>query len=141
MALFPQRANGSGDSLLWMKFNELVTLLNKWSIVVDADTVDGTHLSGLSVSGAVENADLDTLDVTGLYKVLTVPATLIHIRWDVNYAMQIKQKYNTVDFEIRQKAGNVWGAWRTIRTEINTQIRSGQVTLNTTSGALAVRQT
>ena len=29
MALFPQRSNGSNDNLLWMKFNELVTLLNR----------------------------------------------------------------------------------------------------------------
>lgn len=31
MALFPMRSNGPSDSFLWQKFNDLITILNRWA--------------------------------------------------------------------------------------------------------------
>jgi len=146
MALFPQRSNGSNDNLLWMKFNELVTLLNRWSAKVwasdndgtgsglDADLLDGKHGTGFAYSEYKQTNDLDTIIQSGMYRIENTNANipngctygqLLVIHGASDTITQICTDYASGQFWWRSGnpsqvggAGS-WGAWKKVWNEGN----------------------
>lgn len=70
-------------------------------------------------TGTYTNSQLDSISVTGLYKVsdgneTPNAATVMHINWDNNYAFQIKNVHDSGNVMLfRQKRGGVWSDWIT----------------------------
>lgn len=151
MALFPQHANGSGDSLLWMKFNELVMLLNRWAAKVwtsnndgtgsglDADTLDSRHGTAFAYSEVCSTADLDTVIQSGMYRIETnanrptgtAYGQLLVMHGAGDTITQICTDYSSTAFWWR--SGNpaavggtgVWNAWKKVWNEGNDGSGSG----------------
>ena len=91
---------------------------------LDADTLDGN--SSADFSPATHNHDTayakigstttpDSITDSGLYTVLTAfTGVMIHLQWDINYAVQIRHVSGGSVIQFRVKAAGTWGSWGNI---------------------------
>ena len=74
-----------------------------------------SDLSGYAVNASVASGDIDSISTNGFYKVTGSPALLMHLQWDVNYAMQIRDPYGA-KMQWRFKYSGSWSTWKSANT-------------------------
>ena len=79
--------------------------------VIDVcEGLDAATLGGKSDFAVCQSAsDIDSITESGLYRITSTAGLLLHITWDANYMLQIRN-INGSRLSWRTKAGT-WGAW------------------------------
>lgn len=75
----------------------------------NAKTLNGKSNSDFAVYQSVSDSNIDTITESGLYRITSSAGLLLHITWDTNYMLQIRN-VNGGRLSWRTKAGT-WGAW------------------------------
>lgn len=63
------------------------------------------------IDGSVEESDIDNVLTTGIYRINNTSGLLWVNRWNVEYVMQMRNKYGHDEFEYRIMRSGVWGSW------------------------------
>ena len=73
----------------------------------------GEH--NLPVMESVAYSSIDSITTSGSYKVTGTVGILLHLQWDINYAIQIFNRYSTyTKLQWRYKYSGSWGSWTII---------------------------
>ena len=88
---------------IWDEFKKL----DDSAYTGDAKTLDGKSDSDFAVCQSV--SDIDGITESGLYRITSSAGLLLHITWDANYMLQIRN-INGSRLSWRTKTGT-WGAW------------------------------
>lgn len=72
----------------------------------------GSH--DLVTFSSIASNQVDSVNVSGLYRLTGIPGLLLHLQWDVNYAVQIYHSSTDNTLKARQKSNGTWSDSKTI---------------------------